>query len=532
MNKTNDNLVLTGFMGTGKSLTGKLLSKKLRWQFIDTDKVLEKRFQKYIPDIFRELGEAAFRKAEADLCQELSQQKKLVIATGGGTLVPFSNFNILQKSGTVFCLNARLKTIQKRIAHKQNRPLFSFESLPILLADRSGAYNRIFHQVTTDDFSPEQVADHILERYQLDNVFSKSSIFVQTPPKGLYPIWIQNNGLEQFGSFLKWIGLSSKRIVIVTNKIVSKFHAAILIQALEAAQYKSITIEIPDGESHKNLDTVQRLYQQLLQHQVNRKDTLLALGGGVTGDITGFVAATFLRGINFLQAPTTLLAMVDSSVGGKTGVDMKEGKNLVGAFKQPAAVLIDPSVLDTLPEAEHRSGLAEVIKHAIINNAGLFLTLENIALPLNNLEIILKQAIQVKVGIVQKDPFEHDRRAVLNLGHTFAHAIELASRYQIRHGEAVALGLIASASLAHDLQLCDANLAKRISRLLTKFQLPTSLAGFSPDTIYEAMLHDKKKQNQTLRFILPRAIGAVDIFEVESKDVILKAIRLILSKTL
>ncbi len=528
MNKTNHNLVLTGFMGTGKSLVGKLLSKKLKWQFIDTDKVLETRFQKYITDIFKEIGEAAFRKAEAELCQELSQQKKLVIATGGGTLIPFSNLEMMQKSGTVFCLNARPQTIQKRIIHTKNRPLFNPTTLQTLLEDRFAACNRIFHQVPTDDLSPEQIADHIFERYQLQNTFSKNTIIVQTPPQGSYPIWIQNNGLAQIGSFLKWIGLSSQRIVIVTNKVVSKLHAAALVQALEAAQYISVIIEIPDGETHKNLATVQGLYQQLLQHQVTRKDTLLALGGGVTGDIAGFAAATFLRGLAFVQVPTTMLAMVDASVGGKTGVDLEEGKNLVGAFKQPAAVLIDPTILGTLPEAEYRSGLAEVIKHGIISDIDLFTALENATLPLSNLESLLTQAVQVKIKIIQEDPFEHDRRAVLNLGHTFAHAIELVSQYQIRHGEAVALGLVAAANLAHDLQLCDGNLAKRIAHLLTKFQLPTSLSKFSPDAIYDAMLHDKKKQKETLRFILPKALGDVAIVEVEAKDAVLKAIRSIM----
>ncbi len=524
MNKTNRNLVLTGFMGTGKSLVGKLLSKKLNRQLVDTDEVIESRFQKSIFDIFKELGEVAFRKAEADLCQELSQQKNLVIATGGGTLVPFSNFEMMEQNATIFCLTARPKTIEKRIAHTEHRPLFDARKFQITLEDRFGAYNRIFHQVTTDDLSPEQIADHIYERYQLENTFLKNALLVQTPPQGAYPIWIQNNGLSQAGSFFRWIGLPSRRIVVVSNSTVSKLHAATLVQSLETAGYNSLIIEIPDGESRKTLETVQELYQKFLQHQVTRKDTLLALGGGVTGDIVGFAAATFLRGIAFVQVPTTLLAMVDSSVGGKTGVDLEEGKNLVGAFKQPEAVLIDPSVLGTLPQTEFRSGLAEVIKHGIISDIDLFIDLENAELPLSNLENLLRQAVQVKIQIVQEDPFEHDRRAVLNLGHTFAHAIELVSKYQIRHGEAVALGLIAAANLAHDLQLCDGNLAQRISNLLNKFQLPTSFSDFSPDSIYDAMLHDKKKQDYHLRFILPKALGNVAIFEVKSKEAILKAI--------
>jgi 3-dehydroquinate synthase len=278
-----------------------------------------------------------------------------------------------------------------------------------------------------------------------------------------------------------------------------------------------------DGEEHKTLGTVAGIYDQFLAGGLERSDTVLALGGGVTGDVAGFAAASYMRGVRFAQVPTTLLAMVDSSVGGKTGVDLPEGKNLVGAFKQPALVVVDPSVLATLPAGEVRSGAAEMIKHGIIGAPSLFTELEmrfrGPELPsvtadgpkLGIRSSQLARALQVKIEIVEQDPFEGGRRAVLNLGHTVGHALEKLSGFSLRHGEAVAIGMVAAARFAVELGLAEASLPDRIETVLGGWELPTRCPPLSADAIWDAMAHDKKRQKGQLRWILPEAIGKVEI---------------------
>jgi 3-dehydroquinate synthase len=272
------------------------------------------------------------------------------------------------------------------------------------------------------------------------------------------------------------------------------------------------------------------LYDAFVTAGLDRRSPVIALGGGVVGDVAGFAAASYLRGVPFVQAPTSLLAMVDASVGGKTGVDLPQGKNLVGAFKQPALVAIDLETLKTLPSDEFRSGLAEIVKHGIIGDPGLFEAMEGrrgevsspaptreptpeggVPPPLQ-LPDLVARAVRVKAAVVQEDPFEQGRRAVLNLGHTFGHAFETLSGYRLRHGEAVSIGLAAATRLAARLALCDAALVERVEILLGRLDLPTRAPGFDPSQVLAAMATDKKRIGSRLRFVLPRAIGDVDVF--------------------
>ena len=231
---------------------------------------------------------------------------------------------------------------------------------------------------------------------------------------------------------------------------------------------------VPEGEEHKTLATVAALYPQFLAGGLDRKSPVISLGGGVVGDMAGFAAASYLRGVPFVQIPTSLLAMVDASVGGKTGVDLPQGKNLVGAFKQPELVIIDTAVLQTLPAAEFKSGLAEVVKHGILGDPDLFEELETHG-PTSMMHLVA-DAVRVKVEVVEEDPFEQGRRATLNLGHTFGHALELVSEFSLRHGEGVALGLIAAANMAAELGRCDPELAVRIRDVIERLGLPTRSA--------------------------------------------------------
>ncbi|VAW31992.1 3-dehydroquinate synthase [hydrothermal vent metagenome] len=292
------------------------------------------------------------------------------------------------------------------------------------------------------------------------------------------------------------------------------------VEPLYASHFGEVAcvVSIPAGEQHKTLATVQMIYDAFLVAGIDRKATVVALGGGVVGDVAGFVAATYMRGLNFVQCPTTLLAMVDASVGGKTGVDLPQGKNLVGAFKQPTAVLADITTLKTLPQAEFASGMAEVIKHGLIGNLELFERLESgdwrlaPQSPVSNLQSLVATAIEVKRAVVQEDPFENGRRATLNLGHTFGHAIEQVSGYRVRHGEGVAMGLVAAANLSARLGFCASTLQNRIEKMLQAQALPIRIpAEFDPKAIYKAMFSDKKKAAGKLRFILLHDVGDVFI---------------------
>ncbi|MBN1218444.1 MAG: 3-dehydroquinate synthase [Anaerolineae bacterium] len=335
-------------------------------------------------------------------------------------------------------------------------------------------------------------------------------------PTGSYPIYLESGALANTGQHLAQLGYRG-RCAIVTNQTVGPLHAEPLLASLREAGFEPIRLDLLDGEQFKTLETVAGLYPRLVAAKLDRRSPVIALGGGVVGDMAGFVAASYLRGVPFVQIPTTLLAMVDASVGGKTGVDLPQGKNLVGAFKQPEMVVMDPDVLGTLPEVEFRAGLAEVVKHGIIDAPALFAALEQGDY---DLTWLLDEAVRVKVRVVQADPFEQGRRAVLNLGHTFGHAFEQLSRFELRHGEGVAIGLACAARLATRLGHCSGATTERIISLLDQLQLPFTPPAYPFADMWAAMFSDKKRQGNTVRFILPRAIGDVDIFnEVTEADV-------------
>jgi 3-dehydroquinate synthase len=333
-----------------------------------------------------------------------------------------------------------------------------------------------------------------------------------THPAGSYPIHLGDGLLAQAGPLLAVAGFTG-RCAVVTNATVGQHHAGPLLVGLREAGFEPTRLDLPDGEQFKILETVAGLYNALIEAKLDRRGLVIALGGGVLGDTAGFAAASYLRGVPLVQIPTTLLAMVDSSVGGKTGVDLPQGKNLVGAFKQPEMVLIDPQVLATLPPAEFKSGLAEVVKHGIIDNPGLFAALEAArGGEFPPIAWLLTEAIGVKVRVVQQDPYEQGRRAVLNLGHTFGHAFERLSHYEIGHGQAVAMGLACAARLSARLGLCAGSTTERILALLEQLGLPARPPAYNPAEVWAAMATDKKRVGNSLRFILPRALGNVDIF--------------------
>ena len=510
------NIVLTGFMGTGKTTVGQEIARRLNRPFVDMDAEIEAQAGKSIPCIFTEDGEPVFRQRETALCEELSARRGLVIATGGGALVDPANWARMMESGTVVCLTCDVDEILHHLqrAGNSDRPLLDVTDpraeIERLLKIRREAYRAIPWQIDTTHLLVEEVAVRVIE---IANVITLPVRY----PGGQYPIHIGYGLLTHIGGVLGAAGApEGSRVAVVSNPVVAPLYGAQAEVALRSAGFQPFVCSIPDGEQHKTPATVAVLYDQFLTGGLDRSGTVLSLGGGVTGDVAGFAAATFMRGVRFVQVPTTLLAMADASVGGKTGVDLPRGKNLAGAFKQPALVVVDSAVLATLPAEEIRSGLAEVIKHGAIGDPDLFAELERRGRDKGtrgqgNWVAWIAHSLRVKIAIVEQDPFEQGRRAVLNLGHTVGHALEKLSGFALRHGEAVSIGMVAAARTAAELDLATPSLADRVEAVLATWELPVRCPPFDTDAIWEAMAHDKKRQGRSLRWALPRAIGEIEI---------------------
>lgn len=527
------NIILTGFMGTGKTTIGQLLANRLNRRFVDMDAQLEAHFGKPIGQVFHEDGEAVFRQAEAQLCSQLAQESCLVISTGGGALVNSGNRAALSKSGVIICLTASVDTILDRIEATNERPLLPGDRaarakrVRELLHQRRHAYAAIAHQVDTSGRTPDEIVDALLQTLAAENEVPGMTRIPVREPGGSYDICLGAGLLAHAGKLAANRGLRPGPVAVVSNERIADAHYETLAAGLVEAGYVPTLCLLPEGEEHKTLESVAKLYTQFLAAELDRRSAVIALGGGVIGDMAGFAAATYLRGVPFVQIPTSLLSMVDASVGGKTGVDLPQGKNLVGAFKQPHLVVMDPDVLASLPPVEFRAGLAEVIKHGIIGDPDLFVALEEHG-P-TSMTQLLADAVRVKVRIVEEDPFEQGARARLNLGHTFGHAIEIVSEFDVRHGEGVALGLVASAHMAAMLGRCTPELAARIETVVDRLGLPTRLAGYDAESIMTAMRFDKKRAGSTLRFIIPQGLGDVVIIDDPGPEIVRRALGVILT---
>jgi 3-dehydroquinate synthase len=329
-----------------------------------------------------------------------------------------------------------------------------------------------------------------------------------------YDIHIGSGVLAEIGE--QAVSLTAgRKALVISHPSLHELYGATLMASLRAAGFTVATYLVPEGERSKTLLTASRLFTALAQHGADRQSLVCALGGGVIGDLSGFVAATYMRGIPFIQIPTSLLAMVDSSIGGKTGVNHKLGKNLIGAFYPPRAVFTDIALLQSLPEREYLCGLSEVVKAGIICNAELFADLEAHVEAIRQrdtpvLTRLIEQAIAVKVNVVQQDPTERGLRAILNFGHTIGHALEAVTAYtQYSHGEAVAIGMALVALLSERLGLCQAAVRQRLHALLRALSLPVTYVDVPPQPLLEAMAHDKKAVHGTVRFVLLKAVGAV-----------------------
>ena len=535
---TNRNLILAGFMGVGKSTVGRLCAEQLGYAFVDTDLEIERREGMSIPQMFARKGEAYFRAREAELTQEIAGLEKLVVATGGGMIVNDANRAVLLGAGVCVALTASADEILQRLGPEAaaRRPMLQGGKpearVAQLLKERAPKYAELHYHVETSGLSLIQVAERVIELFGCEReriavkVPGTSAIGIASARHLSYDIVMGHGLLDQVGLILAGRGYSS--VAIVADENTGRLFGERVMKALKQVGLCSIVHIMPAGEHAKHLQTVEGIYKALAEHGLDRGSAVLALGGGVVGDVAGFAAATYLRGLPFVQVPTSLLAMADSSIGGKVGVDTQFGKNLVGAFKQPEMVVIDLDCLNSLPDVELRCGLAEIIKAGLIKggNTWLQMTNDNVALKpglmtdrhwsrLDSRLVIghLIAAIHLKREVVEEDPYEKGRRALLNLGHTFGHGLEAWSQFEIKHGEAVSLGMVCAVRASQQLGFCDAALVEETLAVLQQVGLPVDLTSFATlpaldvDAVWRIMQSDKKKASGQLRFILIRKPG-------------------------
>lgn len=344
---------------------------------------------------------------------------------------------------------------------------------------------------------------------------------------GSYPVYVEAGALARLDELVAE-HLRGRRVAMIADESVHELYRN---GRMSAAPWKGETITFAAGEKSKTRDTWAQLSDTLMARGFGRDSGLIALGGGVTGDLAGFVAATYMRGVPYLQVPTTLLAMVDASVGGKTGVDTPQGKNMVGAFHPPAAVMADPRTLATLPERDYRAGLVEAVKHGLIADRAYFEWMETHAAAISSRQLdlltqLIRRSIEIKAEVVSRDERELGRRAILNAGHTVAHALERVSGYALPHGEAVALGLVVECELAEQLGLASAGLRSRVASLLRRLGLPERLPpGLERGALVGSMATDKKNRSGQIHFALPTRLGEMNPVDGWTTAVAAEAIR-------
>jgi len=555
------NLILYGPPGAGKTTIGQLVAARLNYQFIDGDDWIEKKWSRSVVSYFDGDAVSAFRARETEACRTWSALERCVIAPGGGALINPHSRAALAATGVTLCLTATLDTLLSRLNDSHPRPLLHADPrahLAALLQERETLYNSFPLQISTDNRPPESIAEEVLALFRANEHLTRFDLPASTALMGHgllnhLPELLASHHLQPPYLLISDSNTAPLYSAVISHALSPSPDDAFGLRRQETRSGRRGEVVFPAGESSKTLDTLRALYSACLAHSLDRHGTILALGGGVVGDVAGFVAATFMRGVRWVNLPTTILAMADSSLGGKVGVDLPEGKNLVGAFHPPTLILADFDTLATLPAIETRCGLAEIIKSALIADPALFSEINSFynmnqhpeyseaqskdvlpSAPLLPSEArspaafpcppaFVTRAASIKVGFVTSDPFEKAERAKLNLGHTIGHGVESASGYALRHGEAVAIGLVAEARLAETLGLAASGLAEQIATCLQNVGLPTRCVGLDPHAIRAAMSGDKKKSGGQLKFTLPKNIGEVE-FGIEVEEQTLSAI--------
>ena len=472
-------IFIYGPPGSGKTTLGKLLAGRFSVPFEDLDdSIVQAADGKSIPAIFSKEGEAGFRARERAALEAACAAPGHVVALGGGALLDPACRTLAESHGQVICLDVPADVLKARIASQAGtRPLAdAAEKVDCLLATRGPHY----------DSFPVRPVSH----FAIDSGDEPSDIFVG---RGL---------VDTVGAWAAARKLGGRAVVVGDSNTFPLYGERVLA-SLRKAGFSATALTIPAGEETKTIDTVMSMWRAFLAAELGRSDFAVAVGGGVTGDMTGFAAASWMRGMRWINVPTSLLAMVDASTGGKTGCDLPEAKNMVGAFHSPTFVLADTATLDTLPPRELACGMAETIKHAFIADPGL----------LDDPSVA--RSLAVKVKIVTEDAKEKGVRAKLNLGHTVGHALEIATNFSVKHGEAVAIGTVEEARLAVRLGLAPADWPDTVAAAFAAAKLPTALPdGITFDSLAEIMRHDKKQRGGKISFALPCAPGDVRLVPV------------------
>ena len=524
------NIYLTGFSGSGKTTVGKQVAAMTGWNYRDTDDEIVAATGRAIENIFREDGEAAFRKLERSALESVSQGERQVVSTGGGIVVDERNRRTMEGTGIIVCLEARADTIYRRLSGPEEthdeqavRPLLQ-DSDPLrrilsLKAERQALYALAHWTVHTDELSINEAASEVVRARDICTNRTNSVPFhdadlaatVRTS-SGDYPVWVGWGLSHSVGERVKSL-IDPGAAYVITDNFVHR-HARTVQMSMEAAGIPSHIFVMESGERHKSLDTLSHIYRWLAERKAERRHLIVAVGGGVVGDVAGYAAATYLRGMPVVQAPTTLVAMMDAAVGGKTAVDLPQGKNLVGAFKQPEFVLADVEALSTLPQRALVSGWAEAIKHALILDEPLLRVFEDNVDSIRSLEPetasdALRRSVAIKADVVSRDERETlGIRALLNYGHTTAHALEAVTGYErYLHGEAVSIGMMAAADISKNMGLLSDDDVVRQRSVLAAYGLPLKYRDADPSAIRDAMSMDKKTVGGRIRWVLLDGIG-------------------------
>jgi len=516
-------VVLVGLMGAGKTSIGRRLAVRLGLPFHDADTEIELAAGCTIAELFARFGEPEFRRGEQRVIRRLLAGDPMVLATGGGAFMDADTRAAIRRDAISLWLRAPLSTLVRRVASRSHRPLLAggdpASILQGLMDRRHPVYAEADIVLDVTDENPEVTTTRAVDALLGWRAPRRLSLALS---HGSYDVVVGAGLLARAGALLAPV-LPQKRCIIVTDSIVAPLHLATLQAGLNATGFRHDTIVVPPGERSKSLEQYAELVEQILDLRPERRTAIIALGGGVVGDLAGYAAATVLRGLPFVQAPTTLLAQVDSSVGGKTGINTRHGKNLLGAFHQPRMVLADTNTLATLPERELRAGYAEIVKAGLIGDAAFFAWCEAHGEAILSgdasaqAEAVLR-ACAFKAQVVGDDEREEKPsggRALLNLGHTFGHAIEADSGYgAVLHGEAVAAGIGLAFRLSAKLGHVQPEEVERVVDHLNAMGLPGDLSHlnrrFSAATLIDHMARDKKMRDAQLHLILPRGIGACE----------------------
>ena len=517
-------------MGAGKTSVGRGVARSMGWRFVDMDGEIVAREGRAVEEIFAASGEDVFRGLERRLLTELSLGSRQVVSTGGGVPMDPRNREVMEASGLIVCLDAHAQTIARRIGihggadSRPARPMLDgpdrMARLKELKAGRQRGYSMAAWTVMTDRLSIAEAATEVVRAYHLLSRRPTSPpareetapAATVSAPGGDYPVWVGWGILEDLGG--KLLQQAAPAAAYVVTDLGAQRHGRRAQFQLEASGIPAHLFVVPSGERSKSVETAQHLYDWLADRRAERGHLVLAVGGGMVGDLAGFVAATYLRGIPFAQVPTTTVAMIDSSVGGKVAVDLPKGKNLVGAFHPPRFVLADIELLKSLPRRELVSGWAEGIKHGLIMDEALLSGYEDsreavLALDPETTTEVVRRSVAIKADVVSRDERETlGVRMLLNYGHTIGHALEAATGYQrYLHGEAVSIGMTGAAEISFRMGLLSEDEAARQTTLLEGYGLPVRAEGVAADALIAAMALDKKRSRSEQHWVLLDGIG-------------------------